>query len=48
MSDIATPPKVNQEDQAIFLKSSGQVPALYTKMAEYRDSTELNQMIKIF
>ena len=43
MSDIATPPKVNQEDQAIFLKSSGQVPALYTKMAEYRDSTELAQ-----
>lgn len=43
MSDVATPPKVNQEDQAIFLKSSGQVPALYTKMAEYRDSTELAQ-----
>jgi len=43
MSNVSTPPAVSQEDQAIFLKSSGQVPALYTKMAEYRDSTELNQ-----
>ena len=43
MSDVAMPPPVNPEDKALFYKSSGQVPALYTKMSEYRDSAEVKQ-----
>jgi hypothetical protein len=40
---IATPPPTDPASTASFLKSSGQVPALYAKMAEYRDATDLAQ-----